>query len=183
MARKGHYREHAINNNMRAYELFEQDDNTPDGTYAGVKLSDETVERIVAYCDEHDIPNPVPSDKLHVTLLYSRKYLPDYEAAGEYKKPMVGEPAGFDVWDTSDEEPSRCLVLKLDCERLLKRHEQLMNKHEATYDHDEYTPHVTFSYNIEDYDESDLPKIDFPIELVKEYQDDLQLDGWIDDNT
>lgn len=171
---------------MRAYELFEEDDNLPDGTYAGVKLSSKSVKAIADYCEGNNLPNPTPPEKLHVTLLYSRKYLPDYEAYGLYKEPLIGKPDGFDVWESSpedpDEKPSRCLVLKIDCEELVKRHKKLMKEHGATFDYDEYNPHVTFSYDIENIDEKDLPPFTKPIVLVKEYQEDLNLD-WAEDNT
>lgn len=167
---------------MRAYELCEQE-NEPDGTYAGVYLSDKTVDAIVTYCEKHKIPNAVPANKLHVTLLYSRKYLPDYEAAGKYKKPLVGKPTGFDVWGSHDEDSSsKALVLRFDCEQLEKRHNDLMDEHDAEYDYDEYNPHVTFSYDIEELDVDKLPPFTQPIEIVKEYQEELNLD-WAEDNT
>jgi len=169
---------------MRIHEIINEAEEQP-GTYAGIKLSDESANAIVAYCEENEIPNPVPKDKLHVTLLYSRKHLPNYTAAGEYDEPYVGEPSGFDVWESTEEdesEPSRCLVLKLNCDTLCDRHKHLMAEHHATFDYDEYSPHVTFSYNLEDNDESNLPPFTTDIELVEEYQNDLELD-WADKNT
>ena len=123
------------------------------GTYAGVRFDEDTTKRIRTFIEENEIPNGVPNNKLHTTLLYSRKYLPDYKAAGQYDDPLVGEPTEFDVWESQPDdkgETSNCLVLQYECDPLSERHKSLMDEHGATFDYDEYRPHVTLSYNIGD---------------------------------
>jgi hypothetical protein len=154
----------------------------PDGTYAGVHFSKETVEAIAAYCKENKIPNRTRHEKMHTTVLYSRKYLPDYEPAGKYEKPMIGTPTGFDIWPSKGEDPKNCLVLEYKCPELEKRHEELMKDHEATYDFDEYKTHITFSYDVGDLDIKTLPKFESKIEIVEEYGQDLDL-NWADKST
>lgn len=155
----------------------------PDGTYAGVHFSDDTTKAIQKYCKENKIPNRTRLEKMHTTVLYSRKYLPDYEAAGKLDKPMVGTPTGFDVWESKptkdNPKPKRCLVLEYDCPELDKRHKKLMKDHDALYDFDEYKTHITFSYDIGDMDIKDLPEFTHKIEIVEEYSQDLDLD-WAD---
>lgn len=165
---------------MKLTELKQQK-----GTYAAVKFSDQTKGNIADYMAANDIPNPLPIDKMHTTLLYSRKYLPDYEPAGKYSNPMVGTPEQFEVWESSPDEDgnrSMCLVLKFKCPELEARHEHLMKEHGATYDYDEYKTHITFSYNVGDMKVDNLPKFESDIEVVSEYGEDLNL-SWAKDNS
>ena len=159
--------------------LTERRKNTKRGSYAGVEASKETKEKVLKYLADNKIPTPIKSEKLHVTLLYSRKYLPNYRAAGKLDEPYTCKAADFTVWKTSPEDPNEektnCLIVKLKCPALIKRHKDLMKEHGATFDYDEYAPHITFSYDIGDLDVSKLPKIDFDLEFVKEYQEDLNL--------
>lgn len=142
------------------------------GTYAAVHFDDNTKQAIKKYIEENNIPNAVPVNKLHTTLLYSRKFLPDYVAAG--KVHLVGQPTNFENWPTQDKQ-SNCLVLKYDCPDLVKRHKFLMKEHGATFDYDEFKPHVTLSYDIGDMDIKDLPKFEDDIVIVEEYSEDLDL--------
>ena len=152
------------------------------GTYAGTYFDADTVECIRQYIKDNNIPKPVNMSKLHTTLLYSRKYLPDYEAAGKYDEPMTGTPVELVVWETQGDEntkPANCLVLKYDCPELVKRHKKLMKDHGATFDYVEYTPHITLSYNIGTMDIEGLPDVKKAIPkitIVEEYGEDLHLD-------
>lgn len=151
------------------------------GTYAGVKLSVSSDKLLTDFLRKEDIQNPVPSNKLHVTLLYSRKYLPDYEPAGVYDKPLIATPLGFEIWKS--QSGKNCLVLKLSCQKLVDRHRELMTEHNATFDYDEYTPHVTLSYDVGDRQITgkDTLKFSYPLTIVSEYIEDLDLD-WADNN-
>jgi hypothetical protein len=168
---------------MKFDELFEDAQKLPDGTYAGVRFSEKTVKAIEDYCKANNIPKAVPPNKLHSTVLYSRKYCPDYTPVGEYEEKLIGTPIGFEVWKSQPTKqypnPTSCLVLKYDCPALVARHKELMDTHKATYDHPQYSPHVTFSYDIGDLDINELPKFEVPIEIVYEYGEDLNL-GWAD---
>lgn len=156
------------------------------GTYAGVRFDDDTVQRIKTFIKENEIPNSVADKSLHTTVLYSRKHLPEYKAAGEYEEPLVGEPTEFDVWKSQpddDGETSNCLVLQYECEPLVERHNSLTKEHGATFDYDEYKPHVTLSYNIGDMDINNLdPATIGDIKIVSEYQEELSFD-WAKNNS
>ncbi len=149
------------------------------GTYAGVRFSEDSVKRIRTFAKENKIPNRVPHKKFHTTVLYSRKYLPDYKPQGNVN--MVGKPTKFEVWEsqpTPERKCTQCLVLMYDSPELVKRHKALVKEHDAEYDFDEYKPHVTLSYNVgEDFD---LKKLDPSqignIDIVEEYMEELNLD-------
>ena len=163
--------------------LLEQEEK---GTYAAVRFGDDTKDNIESFINDNEIPNSVPRDKLHTTLLYSRKYCPDYSPPGNLEQPLEGTPTEFDVWKSQpDEEGNRsnCLVMKYDCEDLVNRHNELMDEHGATFDFDEYRPHVTLSYDIGDMSIDNLnPDSIGPINVVEEYGEDLNM-NWAKENT
>lgn len=171
---------------LEELQLIEEKEENKPGTYAGVRFCDDTVNRIKTFIEENEIPQPVPDEKLHSTVLYSRKHLPDYQAAGDLEQPYEGTPTEFDVWESQPDEEgvtSNCLVLQYDCDPLVERHNSLMQEHGATFDFDEYRPHVTLSYDVGDLDLSNLnPSNIGPINIVNEYREDLNT-NWAKENT
>lgn len=149
------------------------------GTYAGVRFSEGTVDNLIQLQGDLGIPNPVPYNKFHSTLLYSRKHLPKYVAKGACYLVSDGNEFTLEIWE-SDKSFNRCLVLRYDCGMLSARHDFLMRYHEATYDFDEYKPHITLSYDVGDSWTPLEKTVKFsdssPIEIVEEYQEDLNLD-------
>ena len=145
------------------------------GTYAGLRLSEESKEKLVDFIKDNGIINPTPKGDMHITLLYSRKHLPDYKPAGRISG--KAKPKSFKVFETFDKK--RALVLLLDSKYCLKRHEELMQEHGATFDYDEYSPHVTLSYDIGENKKPSQRKLDelpTELELVEEYIEDLNLE-------
>ena len=156
---------------MLISDLYE-DKKEAAGTYAAAKLSDKTKKLIKQYFKDNEIPDPCDVDDMHCTILYSRKHLPDYQAAGEYDTPIVGKNGKFEIWPTRDKK-ANVLVLHLSSPEMTKRHKFLMKEHGATYDFDEYKPHVTFTYDFGDNDVKSLKPVDFDIEFTTEYSEDL----------
>lgn len=154
------------------------------GTYAGVTFSEATKKAVAEYIKENNIPNPTPTDKLHSTLLYSRKRCPNYKAKGDLNPTLRGRPGAWQVWESQPDKDgniANCLVMEFDCPELNARHEELMKEHDATFDYPEYKTHITFSYDIGEMDHKDLPKFTGPVELVHEYQEELDID-WAQKN-
>lgn len=142
------------------------------GTYVGVRFNNETNQAIARYCKQNNIPNAVPTEKLHTTVIYSRKHF-EFEPLGRMKAPIVAVPDSFEIWP-SDKTSKRCLVLKYRCQKLVDRHSFLMKKYDATYDYDVYKTHVTFSYDVGDM--KDFPIYKGPLVIITEYTEDLDLD-------
>lgn len=167
---------------MKWQDLTEKQETNTKGTYAAVNFDKETIKTIQEYMKENDIPNPLSSDKMHTTLLKSRKYCPDYKAAGKIDPPWVGTPTEFEVWKTRPKdggEGSNCLVLRFECKELNDRHAELMKEHDASYDFPDYKTHISLSYDIGDMDWKKLPDIKKylgDIKIVEEYGEDLDLD-------
>jgi hypothetical protein len=143
------------------------------GTFAGVRFDEQTMDAIEKYIKDNNIPNPIPRNELHITLLYSKKHLPNYKPLG-----IVDEKATPDkltVFKTSDKDKddTNCLVLLVKCPFLTKRFDTLMDEHKATYDFDEYLPHTTLSYDIGDYDYSKAEQFPSDLHIIKEYKETL----------
>lgn len=151
-------------------ELAKTEEKT--GSYAGVRFNKATTDAVVRYCKDNKIENPVKADDVHTTLLYSKKYCPDYEPAGKLKAPMIGKPTEFHIWESRDSK-SRYLVLQYTCPDLLKRHNELMDEHDATYDFPEFKAHITFSDDAGDVDVKTLPKFKHELVITEEYGEDL----------
>ena len=167
---------------MKIYEVEEKSEK---GTYAGVHFSEETKDAIMSFIKDNNIPNSPERDSMHCTLLYSRKYCPDYKAAGKLDPPMTGTPAGYDIWESQSEgtgAKTNCLVMEFTCQEMVDRHNFLMKTHGATHDYDEYKTHVTLSYDVGDLTVEDLPRYKGPLKMVEEYKEDLNL-NWAQDNT
>jgi hypothetical protein len=165
---------------MKIDDFLIEERKTPQrGTYAAVKANQETKDKLEAYMEKNKIPTPVKVDKLHVTLIYSRKHLEGFKAEGKLDKPYACKPKEFVVWKTKPEDPkeekTNCLVLQLNSPELIKRHEHIMKEFGATFDFDKYTPHITLSYSIGDMDIENLPKIDFDLVFDTEYAEELNL--------
>ena len=142
------------------------------GTYVGVKFNGATNQAIERYCGNNKIPNRVPIDKLHTTVMYSRKHF-EFEPLGRLKSPIVAVPDSFEVWNSFDKTSKRCLILKYRCQPLVDRHNYLIKKYDATYDYNVYNTHVTFSYDVGDM--KDFPIYKGPIVVISEYTEDLDL--------
>lgn len=142
------------------------------GTYAAARPSPFDHALLHKLMSDHNVPNP--EDNLHATLLYSRKHLPDYEPS-----PGIEHHADthkLEMWPTKSGK--NCLVLKLGSKSLKDRHEHLMDTHKATYDYPEFKPHISLSYDVGDYDHTELSKhIPQSIKLSNEYKEDLDTTG------
>lgn len=146
------------------------------GTYAGVRFDAATTNALHKYIKDNKIPNAVPPERFHTTVLYSRRYCPNYKPLGKISPPFIGVPSNLDVWKTQDGK--NALVLKYNCKDLVDRHNQLMKEHNATYDYPKYQTHITLSYDIGNLDHTTLPDVKktiSKINIVKEYGEDLDL--------
>lgn len=144
----------------------------PEGTYVGTVFDKETKKAVKDFMIELDVPNRTPSDRLHSTIIYSRKYVPELKASDAIY-PLKAKGKELHIFKTRDEK--NALVIKIDCPELIARHNKIMDEYQTTYDFPEYIPHVTVSYDCGDFDiksfKGKLP--DFTI--TGEYVEDLQL--------
>ena len=155
---------------------------TKKGTYVGAKPSEESKTHLTKLQKDINVPNPIPVSKMHVTLIYSRKYLPDFKPRGKLKEVIKTTPTKLDIFKSK--EGVNVLVVILESEALTNRHNHIMDTHEATYDYDEYKPHLTLSYDCGDFDvnEHDITKLLETITFDEEYDEELNT-NWAKTNT
>ena len=138
------------------------------GAYIELKFTKETLRNLQEYFNQNNIPNQIPLEEIHTTLLYSKKGIVDYIPSNKLKDEIL-KPKSLQVWKT--QEGTNCLVCQLDNLEVSKHHHYLIKYHNASHDYPEYIPHVTFSYDCGNLDANklELPNFNFIIdrELLK----------------
>ncbi len=162
---------------MKVKELLKEE--KKEGLYAAVRFSTETVDRIVKFASETGIPNLLKVEDFHSTLAYSRKPVAEFTPISELNE--IGTPSSFEIWESPPNafkpEKTFCLVLKYDSDYMHKRFNEIMSMG-ATYDYDEYKPHLTFSYDVgADFKVENLPPVKQlgKLNIVGEYSEVLDL--------
>lgn len=151
-----------------------------DGTYIAVRFNRATQNKLRALTKALGIPNEktVPREKLHCTVVYSRKPFKDFTIKGKMEEPIVTEPDKLEIFKT--QSGASALVLRFHSKELDERHNYFNEEHGATYDYDEYKQHVTLSYDVgEDWKipkNFDIKSIVDSIEINEEYYEELDLD-------
>lgn len=120
-----------------------------DGTYIAVKWGDVCVNKLLTLCGLVDLPNIVPEDKIHTTIIYDTKVSPEGVLVATQSS-YNAFISNLDVFTSSD--GNKCLVAILNCPELDKRYSELSDKYGFTSDYPEYKCHITLSYSIEDWD-------------------------------
>ena len=160
---------------MKSRSEFLKEQEQKQGTYVGVRFSEQTKGDIAHFMSAMNIPNPIDVDKLHTTLIYSRKSLINFVARGRLDNIIEGKFTAFDTWDTQDGQ--RALVMEYTSPELTGRNKEITMDFGATSDYPEYKVHLTLSYDIGENDII-LPDYDGVIEINEEYNEALNLE-WI----
>lgn len=137
------------------------------GTYMAAKVTDFSVKDLTKFFNKLGI---VCESNLHTTILYSRVAV---EVETDPKQIYLAWPKHYSLFTSNDKQ--NVLVIELQSDKLVKRHQDIMDTTKATYDWDEYKPHITIMYGFEGGIEN-LPLPDFPILLSNEYTEELNLD-------
>lgn len=165
---------------MRLSQIVTEKKQSPKkGTYVGVRLSKESIEKVLAVIKKLNVPEPVKVSEMHLTVIFSRKHLPDFKPRGKLDEPIIIKPKKLDIFPSGGDEDINVLVIVMDAPDLVNRHEEVMDEHKATYDFPEYIPHMTLSYDCGDFDykSHDIGKLLGSLEIDKEYEEELTLDG------
>lgn len=147
---------------MRYLELYEEQQH---GTFVGLKLTPQTINKITEWYKKNDIEDP--NYDLHVTLIFDKTAKFSWDPKSY--KPALKIPAksgSFDLYGPSN----NTLVYKFKNDTLEKRHNGAREMYDLDWDYPEYSPHVTLAYSIPaGFDIKELSPIDFDIEIYKEY--------------
>jgi hypothetical protein len=153
--------------------MSDQNDSTPTGLYVAAFFSDETNQNLTKYLKDNNIPNPIVSPGFHTTIVYSRVPVNTFEPNHSVDI-KINPDASLEAWDMQN--GMKCLVLCYRSLYLDLRFQEAMAQG-ATYDFDEYKPHISLSYDLPpDFDVSALPLPEFPIHIIGEYAEPIELE-------
>jgi hypothetical protein len=153
------------------------------GVYSSVKPNPHTADLLDEYIKSSGIPNPVPKDKLHSTIVYSRQGFAGYKPKTDM---TIVQPNHKDEWGAEHTygiqrlgENKEAIVLTYYCYELEEQFWQAARLG-ASWDHVGHVLHVTLSYDAPDFDitQLKLPEFDlvFEPEVVEAFEED-----WADD--
>jgi hypothetical protein len=155
-----------------------------DGTYIAAKFTSNTVDAVYALANALGVDNVTAKEKMHVTIVYSRKPFTDFTIYSKLKTPWKGDVTELEIFET--QSGSRALVLRFNSKKLNERHEYFKKEYGATYDFPEYKTHITLSYDVGP--DWEIPKnlavnkLIKEIEISYEYYEPLNND-WAKDAT
>lgn len=152
----------------------------PVGTYVAYRYhTDENATALLDKMRELGVPNLIKAEDLHTTIIYSRKQLVDFEPYGELVNGTSIALRGAKFYKFGD----ALVIIPSNTRRthpLWHRHHQIMEEHpEATYDFEEYVPHITVSYDAGDFP-LPAPLKGGKLVIKEEYMEDLDLDKKFD---
>jgi 2'-5' RNA ligase len=149
------------------------------GTFVGVYLSKDSKAAVTELMEKLDIPNPISSSEMHMTVIYSRKHLPEFKPRGKLDENLVITPTKLDIFPAQSGD-NKVLVVRFKSDELCKRHKEIMDEHGATYDFDEYKPHLTLSYDCGKFETNghDMKGLLGDLEINEEYDEELNL-NWV----
>lgn len=114
------------------------------GTYVACDFSEFSSNELYTWVLKNKIPNPLDQREYHTTLLYSRVAVNKAEDIVDdlnYMEDIITvKPVSFSIF-------GKALVLVLDSTKLYRIHRLLINCG-GTHDFEDYTPHITISYDI-----------------------------------
>lgn len=123
------------------------------GTYACLKLDDESRDKIARFITLHNVFNGVSATDLHSTVIYSRVFCPNM-----ISRPVdiTAQVVGTQLIKDGDKT---CLAIELKSDAQKKLHMDLRSEHGATHDFDDYLQHITLSYDIGNFNIPDVSTI------------------------
>lgn len=144
------------------------------GTYVGLRLLPQSAAVIRQFCRDNGIEIKMPEfeQRLHVTLIYSRKH---FKMIPNTPVVHTARIVGFELF-SNDAGERRVLVANLDAKSVSARHSHIREMYGATHDYPDFRPHITLVY---DWDPAkDFSKLIVPsdtIFLSDEYVEELKL--------
>jgi 2'-5' RNA ligase len=114
------------------------------GTYAKLVPTEETKKRIAQVVNLLNITNPVSTNSLHVTVVYSRAQCDEIKDLN-LVLPIKAHGDSFKKFHQQD--GTDCLVLKLNSNAIQDIHWTAREQYGATHDFPQFQPHITLSYD------------------------------------
>jgi hypothetical protein len=141
------------------------------GVYSFFSLSQESANNLHAWCVAKGVPNPLPPEDLHSTVIWTPTNLPNYQP---YPGPIVIEPLHFRLGTLGTAEKP---VLVLFYDHPIPKEQWLKAKAQgANFTYAKYVEHITLSYDPSDFDFSQIGIPYMELTLEKEHVEALDPD-------
>jgi len=140
------------------FKDFYEESKSSDGTFVSAELFKTSQKELYEWAKSNlglDESQLTPADKYHITVLYSKKTVPEDRQIND-KVTLLAHPKHFKLFKSDGND---CLVLELDSPELPKYHQRLIDAG-GTHDFPNYIPHVTLAYKVEP--NFDLTKLKLP---------------------
>lgn len=144
--------------------IFEQE---AQPTFAALYPSEVTAYRMYQWALSRGIENPVPTDKMHVTTMFSRRPV-KYTPKGMFESSILIDPETYRIERLGS--PKSALVLKFDSPQVREFWQAGIDKG-ASWDYNEFIPHMTLTYDGDDYTDSQITAMGLPptsLRLIRE---------------
>lgn len=125
------------------------------GTFVSLRPSSNSLDELEALQAAMQLPNPVPRDSIHCTVVDSAKTMRGYTAWGEIWPCIHSTPVGLAKWPWLDNR--ECVVLLLDSEDIILRNQRLCDIYKVPPAKYPFVPHITLAYGTENDDIRLLP--------------------------
>lgn len=134
------------------------------GVYAAAILTDESKTQLYEFVNDNlNLDKKIDKQDYHTTVAYSRKHVNVKLEPQDIK--VSGTPLGYELFDTQD--GGKCLVLKIESDDLTELH-NTFKELGASYDYDEYKPHITLCYDFKGkLEDLPLPEFDVKYNLLE----------------
>jgi len=141
------------------------------GTFIALSVDRSSSDKIMNFCEDYDIENPVPKEELHCTLIYTTDFMKGFVSEGVLEDPYMINGFELEVWKGSD--GNNVLVAKFEDEAVSARHDAIVREWpDLQQSYDQFIPHITISYD-------SLPEKDLKLQRLtyqfNEYVDWLAL--------
>lgn len=171
---------------MKLIDLFEQEKKEESlhddiGLFVGYRINRQARQGFFFFSEDHQIPNPVPQDELHVTLIGSPTFDPEFTPEGILERPIAISNLTPDVWTTKDGK--KCLVMRFESRELQQEYEYVTRTYNLKSEYEEFLPHITLSYDLEgrEIDKKELGNMQVIVnsyvpvfDLVEQYAEPLR---------
>lgn len=137
------------------------------GTYIAVNPVGSTRALLQEWMLDNPVPNPVFAHELHVTVLASRVAIRPALSTNEFH----ADASQFKIFE--NDIGVRMLVIALDAPEITQRH-QYFRRLGATHNHALFTPHLTISYDVGDFDFSNLDLPHFHLLFCGEFSREMR---------
>ena len=122
----------------------------PRGTFVAWMLSPKSAQDVAAWARMIGVPNIVPPDEMHATIMHSADAAVSPDEHGEHPLPMPVELGRYNLPRTEvlgKAGSKGALVTTYDAPRLTARHYFWRDQRGLVHGHEDFVPHVTVSYD------------------------------------